>query len=431
MMLQAVPPSVVDNLARARREASTLDGVLGLGEEHVWAQSPGIIVGSLVVTVRANADAGVIRNRVGRLYGRLINDLTVQVEREPATLGQQHQQYQQQPTTSQTPYQPAAQAFKPAAVGQWEGHQHQHYQQQQQPASANTAFIAAPSLAPSGSASGNGIVMALPSTAIGVAGGRPPPVPQAPVHPSAPYSSAPYSSGTTGVGGASASGLGGRALAMGVGAVPSLDMSGASTSASSFASSPSPLYGPASTGGGGGPLSARSNAFNQAAAAVAAGVVSNSGPPSARSLNGGAGGSFVTGGGLAGASLLSLSTSTSGGSITLGTAEGERGGGSAFTPRGGVGGGGDAELRRPLSRAGSGSGGELSSTEGGHRSSHSHDDHGHDDHGHGHGHGHSREQPAVAMEHPSVTGGSGGGEGSEHSHHGHSHDGNHHGHSHG
>ena len=83
MLLQAAPAPLRGALERARREASVLEGVVDVADEHFWSQAPGVVVGSLVVRTRSDADTRAVLERVRRLYRPHVQHLTVQVEREP------------------------------------------------------------------------------------------------------------------------------------------------------------------------------------------------------------------------------------------------------------------------------------------------------------------------------------------------------------
>jgi cation diffusion facilitator family transporter len=82
-LLQTTPPHLRTALERSRREALTVEGVLEVYDERWWTQSPGFTVGSLVVRVRADADETAVLKRVQRAYGKIVTDLTVQVEKDP------------------------------------------------------------------------------------------------------------------------------------------------------------------------------------------------------------------------------------------------------------------------------------------------------------------------------------------------------------
>ena len=83
ILVQVRPSYIKAALDRCRREVSAVDGVLECNEEHYWTQSPGVIVGSLHVRVRNNADEQTILATVHRIFGRHITHLTVQIEKDP------------------------------------------------------------------------------------------------------------------------------------------------------------------------------------------------------------------------------------------------------------------------------------------------------------------------------------------------------------
>ena len=80
MLLQRVPVGLAGALARARREVSVIDGVLEVFDEHYWQQAPACVVGSLCLRLRPGAPAAAIREQVTRVFGALVQDLTVQTE---------------------------------------------------------------------------------------------------------------------------------------------------------------------------------------------------------------------------------------------------------------------------------------------------------------------------------------------------------------
>ena len=83
LLLQTTPPALRKALDHCRREALTVDGVLEVLDERFWQQSPGFSVGSLTVRVRGDASERDVLERVRRAYGRVLTDLTVQVEKDP------------------------------------------------------------------------------------------------------------------------------------------------------------------------------------------------------------------------------------------------------------------------------------------------------------------------------------------------------------
>jgi len=80
MLLQRVPAGLAGALARARREMSVVDGVLEVCDEHYWQHAPGCVVGSLCLRLRPGAPAAAIRAQAERVFGALVQDLTIQVE---------------------------------------------------------------------------------------------------------------------------------------------------------------------------------------------------------------------------------------------------------------------------------------------------------------------------------------------------------------
>jgi len=80
MLLQRVPVGLAGALARARREVSVIDGVLEVFDEHYWQQAPACVVGSLCLRLRPGAPAAAIRAQTTRVFGALVQDLTVQTE---------------------------------------------------------------------------------------------------------------------------------------------------------------------------------------------------------------------------------------------------------------------------------------------------------------------------------------------------------------
>ena len=80
MLLQRVPVGLAGALARARREVSVIDGVLEVFDEHYWQQAPACVVGSLCLRLRPGAPAAAIRAQATRVFGALVQDLTVQTE---------------------------------------------------------------------------------------------------------------------------------------------------------------------------------------------------------------------------------------------------------------------------------------------------------------------------------------------------------------
>jgi len=82
ILFQTTPFSIRDQLEKALRESSTLDGVLECKEEHFWTQSPGVFVGTLIIRVRSDAQEQVVLQKVQNLFRPMITHLTVQVEKD-------------------------------------------------------------------------------------------------------------------------------------------------------------------------------------------------------------------------------------------------------------------------------------------------------------------------------------------------------------
>lgn len=83
ILLQTTPVELAPALARCKREVATIDGVLEANEEHFWSQSPGVVVGSICVRVRADASEQATIKTVQRIFAPHIAHMTVQVEKDP------------------------------------------------------------------------------------------------------------------------------------------------------------------------------------------------------------------------------------------------------------------------------------------------------------------------------------------------------------
>ncbi|KAF7247127.1 hypothetical protein EG68_09827 [Paragonimus skrjabini miyazakii] len=85
ILLQTVPAHLVGPLDKAFREASTIDGVLELRNEHVWSVGFGNLAGSLYVRVRRDADEQLVLAHVTSRLSNLVKYLTVQVYKDDWT----------------------------------------------------------------------------------------------------------------------------------------------------------------------------------------------------------------------------------------------------------------------------------------------------------------------------------------------------------
>jgi cation diffusion facilitator family transporter len=118
ILLQMVPAGLAGSLDRCRRQVSVIEGVLEVYDEHYWLQAPGCVVGSLCLRIAgddASAPGGAggsgggvtggggsdaaggrgvseaeVLARTQRIYAGLVQDLTVQIEREHGSGGARH-----------------------------------------------------------------------------------------------------------------------------------------------------------------------------------------------------------------------------------------------------------------------------------------------------------------------------------------------------
>jgi Co/Zn/Cd efflux system component len=82
ILLQTVPLELESSIDRCIREISTYDGVLECRNMHWWSHTPGYVVGTLIVRVRADAHEQEILSYVHSLLDKFVSDLTVQVEKD-------------------------------------------------------------------------------------------------------------------------------------------------------------------------------------------------------------------------------------------------------------------------------------------------------------------------------------------------------------
>ena len=79
ILLQTTPSYLVTALDKALREASTLEGVLELRNEHFWTVGFGTLVGSLYVRVRRDASEQLVLAHVTKRLHPFVKNLTIQV----------------------------------------------------------------------------------------------------------------------------------------------------------------------------------------------------------------------------------------------------------------------------------------------------------------------------------------------------------------
>lgn len=86
ILLQTAPEHVLPLLDKSLREASTLDGVLELKNEHFWTIAVGVYAGSLHVRVRRDANEQEVLTQLTSRLSSQLNDLTIQIVKEDWSL---------------------------------------------------------------------------------------------------------------------------------------------------------------------------------------------------------------------------------------------------------------------------------------------------------------------------------------------------------
>lgn len=79
ILMQTTPAHLITQLDKSLREASTLDGVLEFREEHFWTLSFGVLVGSLHVRIRRDADEQLVLAHVWNKLAGIVQTLTIQI----------------------------------------------------------------------------------------------------------------------------------------------------------------------------------------------------------------------------------------------------------------------------------------------------------------------------------------------------------------
>ncbi|KAH8860242.1 Zinc transporter 6 [Schistosoma japonicum] len=85
ILLQTTPTHLVGPLDKALREASTVDGVLELQNEHIWSIGYKNLAGSLYVRVRRDANEQLVLAHVTNRLSSLVKYLTIQVYKDDWT----------------------------------------------------------------------------------------------------------------------------------------------------------------------------------------------------------------------------------------------------------------------------------------------------------------------------------------------------------
>lgn len=82
ILLMTTPHTIRLGLDRCIREISFYDGVLELRSAHWWTQAPGVVVGSLHIRIRSDAQEQVLLAYVHSVLKKYVTILTVQVEKD-------------------------------------------------------------------------------------------------------------------------------------------------------------------------------------------------------------------------------------------------------------------------------------------------------------------------------------------------------------
>jgi cation diffusion facilitator family transporter len=82
VLLQTAPAHIHAGIQKSLREISFHDGVLECRSAHWWVQSPGVVIGSLHVRVRGDANEQEVLNYANSLLGQFVTHLTIQVEKD-------------------------------------------------------------------------------------------------------------------------------------------------------------------------------------------------------------------------------------------------------------------------------------------------------------------------------------------------------------
>jgi hypothetical protein len=91
ILLQTTPSHLITQLDKTLREASTLDGVLEFRDEHFWTLSFGVLVGSLHVRIRRDADEQLVLAHVWNKLAGLVQILTIHIFKDDWMRSRTHQ----------------------------------------------------------------------------------------------------------------------------------------------------------------------------------------------------------------------------------------------------------------------------------------------------------------------------------------------------
>ncbi|CAH8842751.1 unnamed protein product [Trichobilharzia szidati] len=148
ILLQTTPAHLVSPLDKALREASTVDGVLELQNEHMWSIGYKNLAGSLYVRVRRDANEQLVLAHVTNRLCSLVKYLTIQVYKDDWTRATNSFIINWTPALNQSTLPSSSGLIKtdvksnfplttPTQPVQPQHHHHHHHQQHLQPISSN------------------------------------------------------------------------------------------------------------------------------------------------------------------------------------------------------------------------------------------------------------------------------------------------------
>mmetsp|Transcript_18045 Transcript_18045/g.31105 ORF Transcript_18045/g.31105 Transcript_18045/m.31105 type:complete len:302 (-) Transcript_18045:411-1316(-) len=77
ILLQTTPASLASTVDASLRQCCSVAGVERVVNTHLWFFSPGILVGTLIVSVTRDADHDHVLSRIKRIFAPIVSDLTV------------------------------------------------------------------------------------------------------------------------------------------------------------------------------------------------------------------------------------------------------------------------------------------------------------------------------------------------------------------
>ena len=117
ILLQTTPSHLITQLDKSLREASTLDGVLEFRDEHFWTLSFGVLVGSLHVRIRRDADEQLVLAHVWNKLAGLVQVLTIHIFKDDWMRRTTHQLIHNQHNVNYQQMKPSPLAGSPIGPG--------------------------------------------------------------------------------------------------------------------------------------------------------------------------------------------------------------------------------------------------------------------------------------------------------------------------